>query len=57
MAEAIAPGESKAWSVSGTAPGSIGETRGIWMMHRNGTAFGDPVWIRIQTEAPGGGAP
>ena len=56
-AEEIVAGASKTWSVSGTAPGSLGETRGIWMMHRNGTAFGDPVWIRIQTTVPGGGAP
>ena len=55
-AEEITPGGSKTWSVSGTAPGTLGETRGIWMMHHNGTAFGDPVWIRIATEDPGGGA-
>ena len=55
-AEEITPGGSKTWSVSGTAPGTLGETRGIWMMHHNGTAFSDPVWIRIATEDPGGGA-
>ncbi len=55
-ADEIRPGESKVWSVSGTAPATIGETRGVWMMHHNDSAFGDPVWIRIETEAPGGGA-
>ena len=54
--DGIAPGANKIFSVSGTAPSVIGETRGIWMMHHDGTAFGDPVWIRIETAAPGGGA-
>ena len=55
-ADEIRPGESKTWSVAGTAPAAIGETRGIWMMHHNGVEFGDPVWIRIETQEPGGGA-
>lgn len=50
--ESIAPGATKTWSVSMTAPSTPGTYTHNWSMSQNGVNFGGAIFTRIQAVAP-----
>ncbi|MDR0967202.1 MAG: peptidoglycan DD-metalloendopeptidase family protein [Myxococcales bacterium] len=50
--ETIAPGATKTWSVSMTAPSTPGSYTHNWRMSQNGSGFGGAVSVRIKVVAP-----
>ena len=51
-AESVAPGATKDFSVSFTAPTNGGMCAGFWNLRRNGTNFGERVWLDVVVDTP-----
>ena len=51
-AENVAPGATRAFSVSFNAPTNGGLCAGFWSLRRNGTNFGERVWLDVIVDTP-----
>ncbi len=50
--EQIAPGGTRTFTIDGIAPATGGIYRGYWSLRRNGTNFGERVWVDVAVEPP-----
>jgi hypothetical protein len=50
--ETIAPGASREFAVTFTAPTNRGPQAGFWSLRRNGTNFGERVWLHVNVDTP-----
>lgn len=51
-AENVAPAATRAFSVTFTAPTNGGISAGFWSLRRNGTNFGERVWLDVVVDTP-----